>query len=219
MPLTKMKEEKKHNPTERTFKDLENCKDCRSQETSGGAGSRFSYDDSGLGGAGSSKGGQETSLKEEDGYENKHCPNCKLDFLGIGFDSKCPECETEFRSSAPSLEWEEQPVFPKQSWEEEFEKKVANGEFEITKPWRENNEVQILYGTIKSFIKKVESNALVRGREETLKEVEAKILATRDDNVAFMTMTNKTGEIDDWTLPVSEVLKILKDKPKGIQKN
>src|SRR3990167_2545955 len=47
-----------------------------------------------------------TSSNEENGYEKKHCPNCKLDFLGIGFDSECPECETKF--IAPSLEWEEQ---------------------------------------------------------------------------------------------------------------
>src|SRR3990167_10956848 len=98
------------------------------------------------------KPSQETSLKvenkcnEEDDYEKKHCPNCKLDFLGIGIDSQCPECETKF--VAPSLEWE---------FDEDM---LKNGNDGDTREWKIRQEQ--IEKEVKSFIHKVESNALAR---------------------------------------------------------
>lgn len=57
--------------------------------------------------------------KEEE-YEKKHCPNCKLDFLGLGIDSKCPECETEFQVDTKASDWQER-----------YDKKVRQFEKEI----------------------------------------------------------------------------------------
>lgn len=53
-------------------------------------------------------------------------------------------------------------------WEKEFDKRVSNGDFEITKPFNKNNEVQILYGTLKSFL----SSALNAQREEILRIIQ-----------------------------------------------
>lgn len=48
-------------------------------------------------------------------------------------------------------------------------------------------------------------------REELKKELIAELLKTKDENFAFMTMTNEKGELEDWTIPVTEAIKIVKN--------
>lgn len=43
--------------------------------------------------------------EEEEGYDTKHCPNCNLEFLGIGFDNECPECETKWQTKGKEGKW------------------------------------------------------------------------------------------------------------------
>ena len=156
-----------------------------------------------------------TSSNEENGYEKKHCPNCKLDFLGIGFDSECPECETKF--IAPSLEWE---------FDEDM---LKNGNDGDTREWKIRQEQ--IEKEVKSFIHKVESNALARGREETLKEMEEKIEKLkkrqtlhyaggiivehhRGNNCGSECILEGKEQGGEFNFVLNQVLQALKDKPK-----
>src|SRR3990167_10238009 len=156
-----------------------------------------------------------TSSNEENGYEKKHCPNCKLDFLGIGFDSECPECETKF--IAPSLEWE---------FDEDM---LKNGNDGDTREWKIRQEQ--IEKEVKSFIHKVESNALARWREETLKEMEEKIEKLkkrqtlhyaggiivehhRGNNCGSECILEGKEQGGEFNFVLNQVLQALKDKPK-----
>ena len=96
--------------------------------------------------------------EEESDYEKKHCPSCKLDFLGIGFDSKCPECETKF--VAPSHEWEK--------IREEFIEKCFNADQDAFLSIS-GEKAKFIADWWLAKIKEVESNALAQGKREGYK--------------------------------------------------
>lgn len=116
-----------------------------------------------------------------------------------------------------------------EDWEAEFDKQFEEVILD--------QEVRTVIPGIKKFISEVESKAYQRGREEgyadavkdcgeyseketrplIIKQAKSdilslavqEILATKDRNSAFMEMKNEKGEIEDWTLPVSEVVEII----------
>jgi len=47
-------------------------------------------------------------------------------------------------------------------------------------------------------------------REELKKEILEKLKKTHKENYAFMIMSNEKGELEDWCIPCSEILKIIK---------
>ena len=158
-----------------------------------------------------------TSSNEENGYEKKHCPNCKLDFLGIGFDSECPECETKF--IAPSLEWEEQI----KNWQ------FAACPTEESEPfywkWTEHGMEML-----KTYVKEIYSQALARGREEGNEAAEvkaeeymmglkAKIQQLKKESYnkfhAIHGAKEKTDtKAEGYNVACDDILQALKDKPK-----
>ena len=82
---------------------------------------------------------------------------------------------------------------------------------ELAEKYCQHNDKDLnncLYYIFKPFMEKVTESTKEDMREDIVK----KLLKTYKENYAFMSVINDQGDLEDWMIPVSEVLKILEAK-------
>ncbi len=84
------------------------------------------------------------------------------------------------------------------NWEEDFDKLFVYTDFGA----RILNE-----DDVRNFIRQLLLKAKKEERERILKELSE----THKENFAFMTMKNEKGELEDWTIPFTEIKKIIEN--------
>lgn len=97
------------------------------------------------------------------------------------------------------------PKTLKNNFEKRFDKAVSEN-------YRGNDPYWPDWEGVKSFFHSQIDLIIEKTKEDMKENITKKLLKTHKESYAFMVMNDKEGKLEDWFIPISEVLKILEAK-------